>query len=79
MSALVPQLQAVAMQIECLRAQVDALMAIALGQQPAAEMPVDPAETCPNCGASGDSQLDTSTLDGVKRRKCAQCQQERIL
>lgn len=79
-NAIVPQLQALAMQIECLRSQVDAVLAIALGADSGEpQAPVDPAETCPACGASGETQADTSRVDGVQRRRCLSCGQERIL
>jgi hypothetical protein len=65
-------------QLYAIRAAVDAAIIQAetsRGGQP----PSDPAETCPTCGATGESQADTSTMDGVKRRKCLRCQAERVL
>lgn len=78
MNALVSQLQALAMQIECLRAQVDATLATALAQQPVATRPVD-QDACPKCGASGEAQQDTSRLDGSRRMTCTVCHEERVL
>lgn len=69
------------MQIECLRAQVDALMATVVSQDQHAAPVVDPAETCP-CGASGETQQAVpriSDLPGVRRVFCTSCKQERTV
>ena len=70
--------EAVLAQLYAIKAQVDAAILVALNSQPQAP-PLDPAETCPKCGASGETQLDTSTLDGTQRRKCTVCGEGRTL
>lgn len=70
------QLRALALSVELMRAQIDALL-MSSSDAPAA--PVNPAETCPKCGAGGDSQVDQSTLDGTKRIFCTSCRTERVL
>lgn len=65
-------------QLYAIRAQVDAAIIAVQGHEGAPAPPVDP-ETCPNCGATADAQVDRSTLDGTKRRFCKRCQVERVI
>jgi hypothetical protein len=68
-------------QLFALRAQVDALIVAAQLDGGAAEsaQPLDPATTCPTCGATGESQKNTSTMDGTQRRHCLNCNADRVL
>ncbi len=68
-------------QLFALRAMVDAAIVLVQNAGMGAPEPaaLDPAETCPYCGATGESQRDTSTLDGMQRRICLRCQKERTL
>lgn len=63
-------------QLYALRAQLDA--AILLAETEAGVSAQPPAEpgSCPQCGASPERVADTSTLDGVKRSRCGQCEHE---
>jgi hypothetical protein len=67
-------------QLFALRAMVDATIVLVQNDGMGAPEPeIDPAETCPSCGATGESQRNTSTLDGTQRRICLRCQKERTL
>lgn len=66
-------------QLYALRAQLDAAILMAEMEDAQSKPQVDPAQTCPTCWATGDSQVDRSTLDGTKRIVCTQCQTERIV
>lgn len=67
------------MQLVALRAQVDALLALEQMECAQQAEPLNQAETCPKCGATGETQVNTSTLDGTKRRQCLVCGVERVL
>jgi hypothetical protein len=59
-----------------LRSHVEAV--ILLGETELGVAPTATAEpgSCPQCGASADQVEDTSTLDGTKRSRCANCEAE---
>jgi hypothetical protein len=72
--------EAVLAQLYAIRAAVDAAIIQAQSQpSQGAPPPTDPAETCPYCGASGETQRDTSALAGPKTVLCLRCQKERTL
>lgn len=56
-----------------LRAHVEAL--VLLAEEQTGVVSVEPG-SCPKCGASPDQVVDTSTLDGTKRSRCSQCEEE---
>jgi formate dehydrogenase maturation protein FdhE len=66
-------------QLYALRAQVDAVIVAVQEHVPQPAPPLDPADTCPTCGATGDAVLDTSTLDGTSRRLCSVCRSDWVL
>jgi hypothetical protein len=70
--------EAVLAQVYAIRAQVDALILLVQSGQPG-PLPIDPAETCPKCGSSGETQEVRNTLDGTRRRYCTVCQEMREL
>lgn len=74
MNPIVPQVQALAMQLEAMRGQLDALMSIALAQEPQAP-PLEPG-SCPKCGAPAEKQSAAPSLGGPTRMRCRECQVE---
>lgn len=61
-------------QLYALRAHLDAMI-VAAEAEAGTSAPRE-AGSCPQCGASADTLLDTSTLDGTKRSRCAHCGHE---
>lgn len=70
---LLPQLRALKAQVEALLFMAE-MHAVMLAPQPS-----DAAQKCPKCGGDGDTQIDQSTLDGVRRVFCANCRELRVL
>lgn len=59
-----------------LRAHLDAVILAIEAETAAPPSPQAEPGSCPQCGTSPDQLLDTSTLDGTKRRRCPNCQDE---
>lgn len=74
--------EAVLAQLFAIKAQVDAMIVLVQSQMAAppvaAAAPVD-SDACPQCGASGDTQHDTTMIDGSKQRHCLKCHAVRVL
>lgn len=58
-----------------LRGHLDAVILAAQTDAGLTSAQAEPG-SCPKCGASPDHVDDTSTLDGTKRSRCRECEEE---